>query len=116
MTATASRTAPFDTTRASLEARETRSDVMAGPSAQEKEVASYLADMILELRNTAKSSKLHRVMVPLEFAYYEAFNIAHHVDVPKAEAERLAHLTEVAKAYEDGATAVENKRHIVAAE
>jgi hypothetical protein len=33
------------------------------------------------------------VMVPLEYAYYEAFGAAHRVDVPEAEIERIKRLT-----------------------
>jgi hypothetical protein len=72
----------------------------ANPDQTMRDVANYVADMILELRNMAKSAKLFKVMVPLEFAYYEAFNVAHHVEVPQAELDRLQHLSQVAKTYE----------------
>ena len=60
---------------------------------RQKETAQYVADMILELRNMAKSAKLYQVMVPLEYAYYEAFSIANKVAVSEAEVERLQELT-----------------------
>ena len=63
-----------------------------------KDVANYVADMILELRNISKSAKLYKVMVPLEFAYYEAFHAANNVSVPKSELERLQHLGEIGAA------------------
>lgn len=66
----------------------------------QREVAQYVADMILELRNMAKSAKLTRVMVPLEFAYYEAFNIANAVKIPPEEIERLKTLSEAAREFE----------------
>ena len=37
----------------------------------------------------AKAAKLFQVMVPLEYAYYEAFAVANRVEVPPEEAERL---------------------------
>lgn len=64
------------------------------PLAQrQRETAEYLSDMILELRNLARTAKLHTVMVPLEFAYYEAFGVAHRVEVPSAELERIRTLS-----------------------
>lgn len=59
---------------------------------RQRETAEYLADMILELRNLARSVQLHAVMVPLEFAYYEAFGAANRVEVPPGEAERIRKL------------------------
>ena len=60
---------------------------------RQRETAEYLAEMVLELRNLARSVKLHAVMVPLEFAYYEAFGVAHRVEVPSAEVERIRELS-----------------------
>jgi hypothetical protein len=60
---------------------------------RQRETAEYLADMILELRNLARSVELHTVMVPLEFAYYEAFGVAHRVEVPPSEVERIRELS-----------------------
>ena len=64
---------------------------------RQRDTAEYLSDMILELRNLARSVKLHTVMVPLEFAYYEAFGVAHRVDVPSAEIERIRSLSRAAE-------------------
>lgn len=61
-------------------------------TAQQRDVAQYVADMILELRNMAKSAKLFQVMVPLEYAYYEAFSVANRVEVPPGEVERIREL------------------------
>jgi hypothetical protein len=58
-------------------------------AARQRDTAHYVADMILELRNMAKAARLYQVMVPLEYAYYEAFTVANRVEVPEAEAERL---------------------------
>lgn len=56
---------------------------------RQRETAEYLADMVLELRNLARSVQLYTVMVPLEYAYYEAFGAANRVEVPPEEAERI---------------------------
>lgn len=68
------------------------------------DTAQYVADMILELRNMAKAAKLFTVMVPLEYAYYEAFSRANRVTVPPEEIERLRALAEAARETETGAT------------
>lgn len=65
------------------------SDSSAALSTTQKDTAQYIADMILELRNMAKSARLHTVMVPLEYAYYEAFSAANRVHVPPEEVERI---------------------------
>jgi hypothetical protein len=62
-------------------------------TARQRDTAQYVADMILELRNMAKAAKLHAVMVPLEYAYYEAFSVANRVDVPVAEVEKINRLS-----------------------
>lgn len=62
-----------------------------------KETAQYLSDMILELRTMAKSAQLYHVMVPLEYAYYEAFSVANRVDVPQEEAARIKELSALAE-------------------
>lgn len=69
---------------------------------RQRETAEYLADMILELRNLARSVQLHNVMVPLEFAYYEAFGVAHRVEVPTSEVERLKELSKAAESFDHG--------------
>jgi hypothetical protein len=56
---------------------------------RQPDTAQYVADMILELRNMAKACKLYQVMVPLEYAYYEAFSVANRVEVPDGEVERI---------------------------
>ncbi len=58
-----------------------------------RESAQYIADMILELRNMAKSGELKALQGILEFAYYEAFSAAHRVEV---SAEELVHLDTIA--------------------
>ncbi|MBC8037325.1 MAG: hypothetical protein H7X89_08915 [Rhizobiales bacterium] len=73
-------------------------------SVLQHDTAQYVADMILELRNMAKAAKLFTVMVPLEYAYYEAFSRANRVSVPPEEIERLRLLAEAAKETETSAT------------
>lgn len=65
---------------------------------RQREAAEYLADMILELRNLARTVQLHTIMVPLEFAYYEAFGFANRVEIPAHEVE---HIKALVKAGED---------------
>jgi len=72
------------------------------PAADQRQVAEYICEMILELRSMAKATRLHKIMVPLEFAYYEAFAVAHAVEVPPEEDERLDRLEREAKALESG--------------
>ncbi len=67
---------------------------------RQRDAAEYLADMILELRNLARSVGLLTVMVPLEFAYYEAFGTAHKVAVPPAELERIKALARTAEEFD----------------
>ncbi|WP_395686155.1 hypothetical protein [Aestuariivirga sp.] len=65
------------------------------PEQRQRDAAEYLADMILELRNLARSVNLHTIMVPLEYAYYEAFGAAHRIEVPEGEIERIKRLVRV---------------------
>lgn len=63
-----------------------------------REAAQYIADMILELRNMAKSVQLYHVMVPLEYAYYEAFSAANKIEIPDGEVEHIKKLSQVSVA------------------
>lgn len=65
-------------------------------SAAQIETAQYIADLVLELRNMAKGAALYAAMIPLEYAYYEAFSVANRVTIPPEEAERLRRLSEEA--------------------
>ncbi|MCB1431929.1 MAG: hypothetical protein KDK75_05655 [Alphaproteobacteria bacterium] len=73
-------------------------DSDAGLTLRQRETAQYVSDMILELRNLAKAVKLFKVMVPLEYAYYEAYSVANRVDVPNEEADRLRELAKLSEA------------------
>jgi hypothetical protein len=70
-------------------------------TASQIDTAQYIADMVLELRNMAKGAALYATMVPLEYAYYEAFSVANRVDAPREEIERLNHLGEDARRSEE---------------
>ena len=70
-------------------------DVNVSLETRQRETAQYIADMILELRNMAKSVQLYQVMVPLEYSYYEAFAVANRVDAPAGEVERIRELSKV---------------------
>ena len=69
------------------------------PSARERQrdTAEYISEMILELRNLARVNQLYTVMVPLEYAYYEAFSVANKVEVPAEEIERIKELSKVSQ-------------------
>lgn len=64
---------------------------------RQRDTAQYISDMILELRNMAKAAKLFQVMVPLEYAYYEAFSAANRVEVAPEELERIRELSRAAE-------------------
>ena len=70
------------------------------PGARQRDVAEYIAEMVLELRNLARNHRLFTVMVPLEYAYYEAFGVAHRVEVPDGEIERIRELSKASEALE----------------
>jgi hypothetical protein len=61
-----------------------------------RETAQYIADMVLELRNMAKSSEHKTLQGLLEVSFYEAFSAANRVEIP---AEELEHLRELSKAH-----------------
>jgi hypothetical protein len=62
------------------------------PQHNPRETAQYVADMVLELRNIAKAESFGTLQGLLEIAYYEAFSVAHKVDVPEGELEHLESL------------------------
>jgi hypothetical protein len=59
------------------------------PQHNKRETAQYIADMVLELRNISKSEGFGTLQGLLEIAYYEAFSVAHKVDLPEGELEHL---------------------------
>ena len=63
----------------------------------QKETAQYITDMVLELRNLARTAELKTLSGLLEIAFYEAFSLANKVEIPPAEVERLKALEAAAK-------------------
>jgi hypothetical protein len=57
-----------------------------------QETAQYIADMVLELRNMAKSGDFKTLQGLLEVSYYEAFSAANRVAIPAGEIEHLREL------------------------
>lgn len=66
-------------------------------ASRQRDTAEYISEMILELRNLARNHGLYTVMVPLEYAYYEAFSVANRVEVPPDEIERIKELSRVTR-------------------
>ncbi len=62
--------------------------------AQQLELAQYIADMLLELRNMAKAADLKTLLGLLEISYCEAFSIANRVEIPPGEIEKLRRLAQ----------------------
>ncbi len=63
----------------------------------QRETAQYITDMVLELRNLARTAELKTLSGLLEIAFYEAFSLANKVEIPPAEVERLKALEAAAK-------------------
>jgi hypothetical protein len=68
-----------------------------GSADTQRETAQYITDMVLELRNLARSAELKTLSGLLEIAFYEAFSLANKVEIPPAEVERLKALEAAAK-------------------
>jgi polyhydroxyalkanoate synthesis regulator phasin len=58
-----------------------------------RETAQYISDMMLELRNMAKSAELKTLQGLLEVSFYEAFTVANKVDISDEEIEHLRELS-----------------------
>jgi hypothetical protein len=59
---------------------------------RETDTANYIADMILELRNLAKTAELKTLQGLLEISYYEAFGCANRIDIPQGEEQHIHEL------------------------
>lgn len=68
-----------------------------GTADSQKETAQYITDMVLELRNLARTAELKTLSGLLEIAFYEGFSLANKVEIPPAEVERLKALEAAAK-------------------
>ncbi len=60
---------------------------------EKRETAQYIADMVLELRNMAKSAEMKTLQGLLEVSFYEAFSVANRVSIPEGEIEHLRELS-----------------------
>lgn len=60
--------------------------------AHERELAQYIADMLLELRNMAKAADLNTLYGLLEISFCEAFCVANKAELPPGEIEKLRRL------------------------
>ena len=65
------------------------------------ELAQYIADMLLELRNMAKAAGLKTLLGLLEISFCEAFSIANKVEIPAGEIEKLKRLVKSSRARGD---------------
>jgi hypothetical protein len=72
----------------------------ASVPARQRDTAEYISEMILELRNLARAQQLYTIMVPLEYAYYEAFSVANRVAIPDGEVERIKELSKTSQKLE----------------
>jgi hypothetical protein len=63
----------------------------------ERDLANYIADMILELRNLAKGGQMSTLQGLLEISYYEAYGVANRVSVPPQEEQHLEDIGEDAR-------------------
>ena len=72
-------------------------DKVSITDAQEIEMAQYIADMLLELRNMAKSAGLPTLLGLLELSFCEAFSIANKVEIPAGEIEKLKRLSRASR-------------------
>jgi hypothetical protein len=66
--------------------------------AHDRELAQYIADMLLELRNMAKTAGLKTLYGLLEISFCEAFCVANKVEIPPGEIEKLNRLAREGKA------------------
>ena len=65
-------------------------------SSQELEIAQYIADMLLEFRDMARSAGLTSLLGLLEISFCEAYSIANKVEIPPGEIEKLRRLARAA--------------------
>ncbi len=83
-------------------AQSSEPDLPDGPGPirdEHRDMADYIADMTLQLSRMARSAGLTTVMVPLEFAYYEAFAAANKVEIPPEELRYLKSLDDACRSF-----------------
>ena len=72
--------------------------VLTAKELRERELANYMADMLLEMRNMAKNNGFTTLLSLLEISYCEAFSIANRVEVPQGEQDKLNEIGRYARA------------------
>ena len=70
-----------------------------GDMTMDRDTASYIADMILELRNLAKGKHMTTLQGLLEISYYEAYSVANQIEIPANEEQHLEELGAHARAF-----------------
>jgi hypothetical protein len=65
----------------------------------DRQTATYIADMIIELRNLAKGAGMATLQELLEITYYEAYSVANRVAIPESEPEHLHEIGADARRY-----------------
>lgn len=78
------------------------SNINLSASSSATETARYIADMLLEMRNLAKTAGHANLQGMLELAYYEASAAAIRVAIPEGESERLHEMGADARKAEAG--------------
>jgi hypothetical protein len=63
----------------------------------DRDLANYIADMILELRNLAKGGHMTTLQGLLEISYYEAFSVAHKIQIPAQDLQHMHDIGEDAR-------------------
>jgi hypothetical protein len=63
----------------------------------ERDLANYIADMILELRNLAKGGHMLTLQGLLEISYYEAFSAANKINISNQDIQHIHDIGEDAR-------------------
>jgi hypothetical protein len=66
-------------------------------NAKKREMAQYMADMLLEMRNMSRTAGFPTLTSLFELAFCEAYSIANHVEPPEGELEKIAKLSRASK-------------------
>jgi hypothetical protein len=65
--------------------------------ARKRELAQYMADMLLEMRNMARTAGFTTLTSLFELCFCEAFSIANRVDLPEGEVEKITELSRTSR-------------------
>jgi hypothetical protein len=64
---------------------------------KKRELAQYMADMLLEMRNMARTAGFTTLTSLFELSFCEAFTIANRVELPEGEVERITELSRASR-------------------